>query len=688
MTYSVFNQTPNDATKEPMFLGNGVNVSRFDKQRYEVFEKLTEKQISFFWRPEEIDLSKDRIDFESLTEHEKHIFINNLKYQTLLDSVQGRSPTTVLLPLVSIPELEVWISTWAFFECVAEGTEVLTTEGWKDISKVTTEDNVLVYNLDNETVFFEKPKRTTDYDFDNEMVEYYSSVNGQFHQLVTPNHRMPVKTRVKQGSTSSKFFKEADFQDYKPNHLAPISGRLHSKNKNRLSALDRLKIAVQADGTVSDRYTGERVGTVPVWLSLTKQRKIDRLISLAKQAEIDLIELTPEPTGQRRFKLVVPVEHKPLEWKRLDSWVKLEEVSYDWCLDFLEEISLWDSHIYNHKNGDSSFEYSSIVKSNADVIQAVATLCNHTARYKLRQDNRKTSYSDLNYLNVLPKSFKDGQSINKRKVPYKGKVYCLETSTGAFVIRYKNTVSVTGNTIHSRSYTHIMRNVFVNPSEVLDDIMINPAIINRAKELTQYYDDLYAYSISSNPNPYELKKKLYLCLMAVNVLEAMRFYVSFACSFAFAERKLMEGNAKIIRLISRDEAIHLNSTQTMLRLLPKEDEDFAKIEQECESLCINMFWQAVESEKEWIKYLFKDGSMIGLNEKILTQYLEYLANIRMQAVGLTTLYSQSSNPIGWINSWLSSDNVQVAPQETEITAYLVGQVDANLNPDDFSDFEI
>ncbi len=222
MTYSVFNQTPNDATKEPMFLGNGVNVSRFDKQRYEVFEKLTEKQISFFWRPEEIDLSKDRIDFESLTEHEKHIFINNLKYQTLLDSVQGRSPTTVPLPLVSIPELEVWISTWAFFE-----------------------------------------------------------------------------------------------------------------------------------------------------------------------------------------------------------------------------------------------------------------------------------------------------------------------------------------TIHSRSYTHIMRNVFVNPSEVLDDIMINPAIINRAKELTQYYDDLYAYSISSNPNPYDLKKKLYLCLMAVNVLEAMRFYVSFACSFAFAERKLMEGNAKIIKLIAR-----------------------------------------------------------------------------------------------------------------------------------------
>lgn len=118
MAYSVFNETKNDQLKEPMFFGQNVNVARYDQQKYETFEKLIEKQLSFFWRPEEIDVSKDRIDYANLPEHEKHIFISNLKYQTLLDSVQGRGPNAVLLPITSIPELETWVETWSFSETI------------------------------------------------------------------------------------------------------------------------------------------------------------------------------------------------------------------------------------------------------------------------------------------------------------------------------------------------------------------------------------------------------------------------------------------------------------------------------------------------------------------------------------------------------------------------------------------
>lgn len=112
MAYTTFSQTKNDQLKEPMFFGQPVNVARYDQQKYDIFEKLIEKQLSFFWRPEEVDVSRDRIDFQSLPEHEKHIFISNLKYQTLLDSIQGRSPNVALLPLISIPELETWVETW------------------------------------------------------------------------------------------------------------------------------------------------------------------------------------------------------------------------------------------------------------------------------------------------------------------------------------------------------------------------------------------------------------------------------------------------------------------------------------------------------------------------------------------------------------------------------------------------
>ncbi|WP_421339466.1 class Ia ribonucleoside-diphosphate reductase subunit beta [Aeromonas veronii] len=377
MAYSTFCQTQNDQLKEPMFFGQSVNVARYDQQKHEVFERLIEKQLSFFWRPEEVDVSRDRIDYQALPPHEQHIFISNLKYQTLLDSIQGRSPNVALLPLVSIPELETWIETWAFSE-----------------------------------------------------------------------------------------------------------------------------------------------------------------------------------------------------------------------------------------------------------------------------------------------------------------------------------------TIHSRSYTHIIRNIVNTPAQVFDDIVTNEQILKRAGSISHFYDDLIEATALYNLHGEgthtvagrevtitlrELKKKLYLCLMSVNALEAIRFYVSFACSFAFAERELMEGNAKIIKMIARDEALHLTGTQHMLNLMrtSQDDPEMAEIAAECEQACFEIFKEAAIQEKEWAEYLFQDGSMIGLNKDILCQYVEYITNLRMSAVGLQPAFAGTKqNPIPWINTWLSSDNVQVAPQEVEVSSYLVGQIDSEVNADDLGDFEL
>ncbi|ENY71053.1 class Ia ribonucleoside-diphosphate reductase subunit beta [Aeromonas diversa] len=376
MAYTTFSQIKNDQLKEPMFFGQPVNVARYDQQKHDVFERLIEKQLSFFWRPEEVDVSRDRIDFQALPPHEQHIFISNLKYQTLLDSIQGRSPNVALLPLVSIPELETWIETWSFSE-----------------------------------------------------------------------------------------------------------------------------------------------------------------------------------------------------------------------------------------------------------------------------------------------------------------------------------------TIHSRSYTHIIRNIVNDPAQVFDDIVTNEQILKRAGSISHFYDDLIEATAlyhlhgegthtiqgkSVTLTLRELKKKLYLCLMSVNALEAIRFYVSFACSFAFAERELMEGNAKIIKMIARDEALHLTGTQHMLNLMRSgnDDPDMAEIARECEQACFDLFKEAAIQEKEWAEYLFRDGSMIGLNKDILCQYVEYITNLRMSAVGLQPAFAAKQNPIPWINTWLSSDNVQVAPQEVEVSSYLVGQIDSEVSHEDLGDFEL
>jgi ribonucleoside-diphosphate reductase beta chain len=376
MRYTTFNQNIVDTLKEPMFFGQPVNVARYDQQRHAIFEKLIEKQLSFFWRPEEIDVSKDRADFQAMTDSEKHIFISNLKYQTLLDSIQGRSPNVALLPITSLPELETWIETWSFSE-----------------------------------------------------------------------------------------------------------------------------------------------------------------------------------------------------------------------------------------------------------------------------------------------------------------------------------------TIHSRSYTHIVRNLFTDPSEVFDDIVRNEEILKRASDISQYYDDLIFCTqlyqtqgigehvvdgVTYNITLRELKKKLYLAVNSINALEAIRFYVSFACTFAFAEREIMEGNSKIIRLIARDENLHLTSTQHILNLWAdgQDDPEMQEISIECFQEAKDIFVNAVNQEKEWAKYLFKDGSMIGLNEEILCQYVEYIANHRLSAIGIPAMYDIKSNPLPWMNKYLESDNVQVAPQESEISSYLVGQIDSDVDASAFDDFEL
>lgn len=369
--YTTFSKTKNNQLEEPMFLGQSVNVSRYDQQKYPFLENLIEKQLSFFWRPEEVDVSRDRIDYQNLPDHEKHIFISNLKYQTLLDSVQGRSPNVAFLPIISIPELETWVETWSFSE-----------------------------------------------------------------------------------------------------------------------------------------------------------------------------------------------------------------------------------------------------------------------------------------------------------------------------------------TIHSRSYTHIIRNIVNDPSIVFDDIVDNAQIIERATAVTELYDQLIRLNERASQfgygenhgrvNKREHKKAIYKCLMSVNILEAIRFYVSFACSFAFAERELMEGNAKIIKLIARDEALHMMGTQAMINILASgaDDPEMVEIAEECKDFCIRMFAEAAQQEKDWAKYLFSKGSMIGLNADILSQYVEYITNIRMKAVGLEPIFESRSNPIPWMNSWLISDNVQVAPQEVEISSYLVGQIDSSVDTEELGGFEL
>lgn len=258
-------------------------------------------------------------------------------------------------------------------------------------------------------------------------------------------------------------------------------------------------------------------------------------------------------------------------------------------------------------------------------------------------------------------------------------------------------------TIHSRSYTHIIRNIYSDPSRIFDEMMDIKEIVDCADDISKYYDQLIEavswYNLLGEGTHvvngkdikvdlYDLKKKLWLALMSVNILEGVRFYVSFACSWAFAELKKMEGNAKIIKLICRDENVHLGSTQQMLKLLPKDDPDYKRIAQETEAECVQMFVDAVDQEKAWADYLFKDGSMIGLNSALLKEYVEHIAAKRMNNLDLNGPYKKGSNPLPWTQKWISGGEVQVAPQETEISSYVIGGTKQDVTEDTFKGFSL
>ena len=251
-------------------------------------------------------------------------------------------------------------------------------------------------------------------------------------------------------------------------------------------------------------------------------------------------------------------------------------------------------------------------------------------------------------------------------------------------------------TIHSRSYTHIMKNVYADPTEVLDTILDDDKIIERAISVTKNYD---AFTEAADNHIHlkkgtmrDVKKKLFLAMMNVNILEGLRFYVSFACTFAFGELKLMEGSAKIISLIARDESQHLALSLHILKnwMRGEDDKEFASIAKECEAEVYEMWKTCVEEEKAWAHHLMKDGSIIGLNERLLGSYVEFIANKRLKALGYKPIFDTptSQNPLPWTQHWLSSSGLQVAPQETEVESYIIGGIKQDVDKDALKGFSL
>lgn len=253
-------------------------------------------------------------------------------------------------------------------------------------------------------------------------------------------------------------------------------------------------------------------------------------------------------------------------------------------------------------------------------------------------------------------------------------------------------------TIHSRSYTHILRNVYSDPTKLFDSIGVNKAIQKRARAITKYYDELIQegriynimmrqieFGAMTTEHPtFVAQRKLvlelaYIVMHVVNALEAIRFYVSFSCTFSFNENGKMEGTSKIMKLIARDEQLHLRGTQYIIKYWQSgADPEMYEIAMRLESVVTNIFIECQEQEKDWATHLMSKGEIPGISEKGLHQYVDFLSYYRSRAVGLKVGEVAPANPFQWMSKYLSTDNTQTAAQDTESSSYLVGQVNSNI----------
>lgn len=313
---------------------------------------------------------------------------------------------------------------------------------------------------------------------------------------------------------------------------------------------------------------------------------------------------------------------------------------------------------------------------------------------KLQQFEKRLFTNNLKYQSLL-------DSIQGRAPGLALSAICSDVSLETWIQTW-----TFSETIHSRSYTHIMRNLYDDPSKEFDDIVLNPAIMKRATSISDYYDNLIdavrhyqniqehfkagrTDAVTTDKMQEALEdamRKLYLCMHVVNALEAIRFYVSFACTFNFLESYgIMEGNVKIMKLIARDEQLHLKGTQYIIRQIQNggEGELWQKIAQELQEEANKIFLDVAAQEKEWVDDLFSEGEPLGLNKKNMYAYVDYLTHSRMQSAGLDSPFRGQSlkHPLPFMRKFLNSEMVQVAPQEVEISAYLISQVDHDIDQD-------
>lgn len=611
-------------TRPQMFFGDGHYVQEFLELDYPWALKSADRQNSQDWAFDEFNLKLDAQQLSSANNAVRHIFTTNLQSQIFADSIQGRGPSW-LIPYITDPSLEYAFTQWARFECVTGEHEVLTAKGWLRIDQLEEDTAVAQMDVNTNEVSFVVPSRIVKTKTDK-LIKFEGE---NISQYVTPNHRIPIINR----NYRAEFISPYDVDTTTDQQFLITSGFSSEGINLGLTELELLLLiktlhpSLVIDESRTDEFNDLLVNCGIKFNTTWKEGQILNYIMFNTEI-LDSVDTSS-----------------------FSGWIDISTKSQTWCIDFIEHIVRWNPTL-------------NMSRVNADIVQALAHICGSSIIFKYNEDETVTLIIDENITaysaSTLTKIEEDVENLD---------VYCLTVPTGAFMLRHNDKVSVTGNCLHSRSYTHILTSMYPNPKIVLDMIEQKPEILARFSIAVEQYNIFF-----ENPT----KRNLVLLIAAINILEGLSFYSSFICNFSFAKQGMFESVSKYLQLIARDEALHLGITQQIIKAWSsgKDGPEWKALWEECKPEVRNMYVRGIEQEFEFSKYLFKYGTpIVGLNEEILNQCNIYYGNKRMRTIGLKPYNNLNKDPLPWVQSkYLSSSAVQDAPQEVSLNTYLKDSV--------------
>lgn len=650
---------PVGVTTTGIIHGKTSGVINLNGIKYKWAYNLWEQMLANTWFPKEADLTTDAKHYKLLLNSEKFMYDRVLSQLIFMDGVQTNNSTDNINPWITAPEVNMCIVRQGMEEalhCYVEGTEILTNNGFMDFREINKDTLIANYH-ENGDIDFTKPTEIISGNHTGEIISF----KGQRYNLsVTPNHRM-VRLNTRNGN---KFEVELASEISLHNHKAPVSGYIKSSINKFFSPEDRLKVAFQADGTIANNGNITENGTMFKFY-LKKERKIKRLKKIIKDGSFKHT-ITDMPDG---FKNIYIWANEPMD--KEFNWIKLNELSVSWCLEFLEELTYWDGSRsggllrYSNTNKEAINKVMSVVAISGLRVGIDKTMTTGFNGEDL--GNRSKEYWTLNFVDT---DYVSGRSISKTTNYYNGQIYCVTVPSSFVIVRYKDKVAVSGN---SQSYAVMVDTISANTDEIYEMWRRDEHLFNKNKHILDSYETYSAIAEEDDT------AKLYM-LTANICLEGIYFYSGFAAMYALARASKMIGSSQMIKFIQRDEATHLSLYSNTFKTIKNEFPHL--MTPEAIAHIRNMFKEAVDLEISWGKYITKDG-ILGLSPDLIEQFIKYLANKRLSDLGLEVLYPEiglasSNNPLPWFDSFSSFNEQRTNFFEGTVTNYSQNSLDLNF----------